>query len=139
MASIDQAVRTYLAAQASVSALVSTRVYCGDVPQTATLPAISISIVSAQHAHTLKGVGGYCLSRLQVNSWAATHVASKTLAEAVRNVLQGLTQTTMGTVTVNEVELTNELDLIDPAVDGSGTPEYHVAADYRVRYQESIT
>ncbi len=143
--SIDQALRTYLAAQSTITALVQAstsapvRVYCGDVPQSASLPAVSISVVSAQHAHTLKGVGGYCSSRLQVNTWAGTHTESKTLAEAIRNLLQGITQTTMGSTVITGASLTNELDLIDPPVDGNSLGEYHVAADYLVRYRESIT
>ena len=139
MAAIDQAVRAYLAAQAGVTALVSTRIYCGDVPQTASLPAVSISVVSSQHAHTLKGIGGYCTARLQINTWAQKHTDSKTLNEAIRQVLQGITQTTMSDLTITGATLSNELDLIDPAVDGSATPEYHVAADYLIRYRESIT
>lgn len=145
MASIDQALRAHLAAQASIIALVQSstsapvRVYCGDVPQSAALPAISISVVSAQHAHTLKGIGGYCTSRLQLNTWADTHIESKALAEAVRYLLQGISQTTMSDKVVTGASLQNEIDLIDPPVDGKAIGEYHVAADYLVRYRESST
>lgn len=145
MASIDQALRAYLAAQASITALVQAstsapvRVYCGDVPQSAALPAVSISVVSAQHAHTLQGIGGYCTSRLQVNSWADTHAESKTLSEAIRYLLAGITQTTMSDKVVTGASLSNELDLIDPPVDGKAIGEYHVAADYLVRFRESST
>jgi hypothetical protein len=136
---IDQAVRAYLASQATVTAVLGTtaRIYCGDVPQTAALPAASVSIVSANHSHTLKGKGDYCLERVQVNCWADTHAAVKSLGEIFRAILQGLGQTTMGTLSVTGVELTNEIDLYEPPADGKAVGEYHLAQDYRIRFIEA--
>lgn len=64
---ITAMVRSKLAATSAVTALVSTRIYVDELPQTPTLPAISVSKVSWVPNKT---VGKQANARVQVSCWS---------------------------------------------------------------------
>lgn len=79
-----------LAADAGVSALVSDRIYPVLLPQTPTYPAISTQLISnspQQGSTTVRE------ARYQVNCWAVTYPAAKSLATAVKAALEEYTAT----------------------------------------------
>lgn len=96
MATIEEALRAILTANAGVTAIVSTRVYPVVIPQAATLPAVAYQRISATREHNLGGPGGLTRVRFQLTMAAATYAAMKALANAVRVALDGYRGTVSG-------------------------------------------
>lgn len=99
--SVRKAIHQRLRDASAISALVSTRLYQDWAPASATLPYLVISIPSQGHVHHLKGASGLSMPRLQVDCYADDPIDVETLAEAVRNNLDGVHGTVGVTDTVN--------------------------------------
>jgi hypothetical protein len=78
-------VRDRLLNVAAVTALVSTRIYTQNLPQSVTLPAVLVERVDESQASHLRGGSSLMVTRVQVSSVAATRAA----AEAVDAAIQG--------------------------------------------------
>lgn len=86
---IEKDLKTYLLAQAGVSALVGTRVYASHLPQQPTLPAITFNRITGQRELMHSGRSGLAHPQFQVDCWADDYTEVKQLAEQVRLVLEG--------------------------------------------------
>lgn len=84
--------RACLAADATVTALVGTRIYPLVMPQDATRPAIVLTVVSEVPENSFDGTAETRLtaSRVQVDCYAATYLEAHEVATAVDNVLANL-------------------------------------------------
>lgn len=88
--SIEAAFYSYLSTNSTVTALVGTRIYEGIVPQKETRAAIVYQIISeTRDAYSLQGANGQVETRLQVKCYAASNVATRTLADTVRMAVDG--------------------------------------------------
>lgn len=87
MSTAGERVWVALLADASVAAVVSTRVYPLELPQDATLPAIVYSDLGGPRAHSLAGDSGIGRARVQVDMYAATLDAANALAVLVRTCI----------------------------------------------------
>jgi len=133
VADIEEAVRDRLAADATVAALVSTRIYGQKLPPGTTLPALTFFRVGpSRRVSAMGGDTGLAVARFQVSSWAETYDALVTLAAAVRGALKRMAGS-IGTpaVTVDACFLENEIDLDDPDAKIRQRPQ-----DYEIWYQE---
>lgn len=74
---IDEALKTAL------GSLVSGRCYPMQRPQNAAVPAIVYSIISDDPQNTLCGTGTLYNARVQVDAWATTYTAARTLADSI--------------------------------------------------------
>ena len=83
MADVIKSVRQYLLGKTAVTDLVSQRIYQGRPPQKATLPAVTLAINSETYDHALDGLGGLVYTRIQVECYAATAEASRSVADAI--------------------------------------------------------
>jgi hypothetical protein len=81
--------RVFLLADATIAGLVGTRIYPLLLPQSPTLPALTYQWISLVPVHSMDGPSGLVARRLQVDCWGSTYLAIETLAEAVRNRLDG--------------------------------------------------
>jgi len=127
--SIDSELYTRLTNDAGISALVSAKVYPVQLPQDVVLPAIVYFKVSGPRLHHLGGASGRAHARFQIDSWAATPLAAKNLADAVRSSLGGFT----GTLTAIKasIKLDNERDDYE-----DGILAYRVIQDYIINHTE---
>lgn len=130
--SIETEIRTRLAADATVSGLVSTRIYAVKLPQKPTYPAVTYSRVSGERLHNLGGTSGRARMRLSISSWATTYVGAQALAAAIRASLDGFngTLTTIDAVILIE----NEIDLSE---DEPNPDLYRILQDYMVNHTET--
>ena len=128
---METAVRAILAADGTVSGLVSSRIYPMKLPQGPTMPAITYSRVSGPRVETITGPSGLAHPRVQVDSWASTYAGVKALATAVRKALDGY-RGTIASVRVGGIIMDGELDLYEPGVE-----EYRVTQDYVVWHDET--
>ncbi len=80
---IESAIRTRLLADATVAALVGTRVYTGKMPQDATFPLITLTKVDKVSGLTLDGTVGPNQVRVQIDCWDSGVDGVRALADAV--------------------------------------------------------
>lgn len=78
-----EVVRTRLLSLSAVTALVGQRVRTMVLAQNETLPAIRVQRISETEAMHLRGSGGIQRARVQVDSYAASFAAARTLDAAV--------------------------------------------------------
>jgi len=128
---MEAAIYAILVADGTVSGLVSTRIYPVKLPQSPDMPAITYSRVSGPRIQTIAGPSGLAYPRVQVDSWASTYTGIKTLADAVRQALDGYSGT-IASIRIGGIMMDGELDLYEPGVE-----EYRVTQDYIVWYDET--
>lgn len=86
---IEEAIFAKLTTDAAVSALVSTRVYPGQAPQSSALPLIVYQQAAQQKLQTLTGVINLNSHTMSLDMWGESYAAVKALYHAVRNCLVG--------------------------------------------------
>ena len=125
---MEEAIINRLLATAGVTALVGTRVYPGVRTQGAALPALVFNRISGVRDYTMIEASGQVESRVQIDAWAASYAAAKTLARAVRASLSGIAGTYSG-VEVQGVFLDGERD----SFEGEAPDRlYRVSMDFNV-------
>lgn len=127
MADMEKAIKSILVADATVLALVSTRVYPNWVPQGASMPAISFNQVSGIRDYSMDGADGMAQTLYQIDCWATTYSETRDLADAVRGALSAYSGTIAG-VTIDVAFLQDENDV----------PEYSKQSDVAKRYGKSL-
>lgn len=75
-------VRARLLAQSGVTALVASRIYAQTLPQSPTLPAVRLQVISEDEALHLRGTNGLLRTRVQVDSIAEVTSGSDVRADA---------------------------------------------------------
>jgi hypothetical protein len=127
--SLETEVRARLAADGTISGLVSTRIFPLMLPQNPTYPALVFRRISGPRMHDLQGSIGRGTARLQIDSWATGYLGAQALAAAVRSSLDGFTG--MLTSLHAVIKLDNEIDDYDDDAD-----KYRVIQDFRIIHTE---
>jgi Protein of unknown function (DUF3168) len=96
-----------LKASPQVTALVGSRIYPMVIPQGVVMPAIAYQRISTVRPGSLRGPSGIADPRLQVNCWADTYGTAKTVAEEVRQSLDGWDVNGVATLILGEHDLLN--------------------------------
>jgi hypothetical protein len=126
-----------LKAVAGVSALVSTRIYGGRVPQSAIYPLIRIQRIGSDHAQDTSGASGLCQALMQIDCFGKLVADAKSVAEQVRLALQGW-RGTQGSTNFRSILLTDQRDLDEHDQQGGELGFYGVSMDFTVSFVESI-
>lgn len=134
---IEAAVYSRLSAVAGVTALVGTRIYPVQAPQTATKPYIVFRVVNESHEHHMAGAAGLAAPRVQLDIYATTSLAAAQAGEAVRLALQGW-RGVAGGVQVRNSHLENRLTFADSQSDGTDVPSFRVTMDFLMTHAESV-
>ena len=111
---IEKAIRSILVNDSTVKAI-TTRCYPGKIPQDPTYPLIVYYKVTGMRDHHLQGPSRLAHPRFQVEAWATTYDAAKTLANAIREALDGY-KGTVGTVVIGSILIESERDVYEDAV-----------------------
>jgi len=122
---IDEAVRSILAANTEVSALVGTRIYPAVLPLDCALPALSYSKIS----NAYKQIAG--VPRFQISCWTEDYLQCQTLKQAVETALDGYSGTVSG------IEIIRIIPLSAPDFYESETGVYHIPYDFKIIYRKS--
>ena len=96
MSLIESALYTKLSTDSGVSALVGDRIYPLIVAQGALSPSIRYQTVTKSRESAMGSDSGITFARIQIDSFASTYLAAKTVAEAVRGALQRFRGTVIG-------------------------------------------
>ena len=114
---LEESICTKLLASTAVTALTSTRLYPIFLPQNTTYPAQTYQRISTMPVNTISGYSYLENARIQIDSWATSYSAVKTLA---RETLKA-----MDSSTSYEAVLEMEMDSYEPEVE-----LYRVMQDY---------
>jgi len=126
IAEIEEAVYSALTGNATLTGLISTRIYPLVLPQEVALPAVTFFRVSNLHNHGMGGDIDLMETRLQVSILADSVSRMRTVTDAVRGVLSRW-KGTYGGVIVQDSLLDNEMDDFEPE-----TSVYQCVQDYRI-------
>lgn len=134
MATIEEALKALLVADAGVNAVVAGRVYPVMHPQGAGLPAVVYRRVSGVRVGQHGTVSGLARPRFQFDCLATTYAAAKGLANLVRVALDHYSGTP-SSVHVDAILIENEMDGFNFESD-EGAATFTVLVDAVVWHQE---
>lgn len=130
---------TRLAANAGVSAIVSTRIYPHSAPQSATMPYIVYQRIDAVHEHHMRGASGMYHSRVQLDLYVSSYSGLIALRDVVRLALDGYVgDITVGSdiVRIKKCFLDNDQEIFYPPEDATQKGIFRAILDYIVTSEE---
>lgn len=136
MADVAVAVRTWLLSQSTITDVVGQRIYADQMPQTATLPSIELSVTSDVAEMQLSDITGLTKARLQFNCIAATRAIARSIAKAIRTSGIAAIKGQYTDVWIRGVAVDSTYDVVIEATDGSDDHRYQSVVDLLVDYLE---
>lgn len=119
---IKETVYSTLTNDATVAALVGTRVYPHKPPQGATLPAVGYLRIGGPRDTSLNGASGSARTRIRFDCWATTSDGADAVMRAVRDAMDAYTG---AFAAINPVEFHEE-----------ESDAYRVTIDYYIHHTE---
>lgn len=114
IADTNSIIRAYLVTCATLTALVSTRVYCPRLPENATLPAVSFF---DRGGTSTPYIPGLLNPSVQFDCWAGSPIAAREVYRALYDNLQGIQDTTVGSYKIlSAIEEVHGQDLVDSEI-----------------------
>ena len=83
MAEVRVALRSYLLTKTAITDIVGQRIYAQQLPQSATIPAVTMTTISESYDHDLAGLAGLVQTRIQFECFATTELVALQLADAI--------------------------------------------------------
>ena len=112
IATVEEAIRYTLINNSGVKAI-TTRVYPSTLPQNPTYPLVLYFRVTGSSDVALGGATGLQHPRFQIEAWADTYAAAKTLAKAIRAALN-CQKFTVDSIRVGSIVIQSERDYYEP-------------------------
>ena len=128
--SVETELVSQLTGDSTVSGLVSSRVYPLLAPQGATLPCVVYEMTAHETINSTSGAGSTRHAQVEVLCLDDSYGGTKTLADAVRDALNGWTVS--DSVTVSSCLLTSESDGFVQPNDDSEQPVYLITQEYSI-------
>lgn len=125
---IEPAIRTILAGNAAVTAVVADRIWHGNRPQDERRPGIVLSLISATHPQTLDDHGGYSTGTVQADVLAPSYREAKELAAKVRAALDQYSGTVAG-ADIDWLIIEDESDIPTVPLEGKAVPTAGVSLE----------
>lgn len=110
MASIETALFKLLADDAAVGAICANRIYPKWAPQGTAMPAVTYDQLAGERLQVTSGPTGNVDSTFEFTCWAKSYLETRTLADAVRQVLDGFDGVS-DTITIQSIQLEDESDV----------------------------
>ena len=118
MSDIAAAVRARLLLVSGVTDLVSTRIYFDNLPQGATLPALTVERAGEEPTRSLTAASSLTRVTTLVTVYAASHTSAASVGDAVHAALE-MQSGTWNSVTIRRALVTGTNDIIESPQDGS--------------------
>lgn len=123
-----------LSAEATVTAICSTRIYVNRAPQNAAFPYVIITQMGSDENTTMDGVSGQLrFLDFDIDCKAKSSVVAESLGNAVRVFLDDYTGTA-GSYTIGAVLMNDESDDYEPPQDGSDVGVFVVTLDLTIQF-----
>lgn len=149
---LETALRDFLLAEPAITALIGAgaqaRLYAETAPQEAGYPRLTYEWVDWPEDHTLAGVTGYGMPRIQIDCWASgprARTQCLELARAVRKCKGGQPQGRelngfsgmMGGVKVQRCKLLNRESIPELPRMGEEGPVRRISLDFEIQHDEA--
>jgi hypothetical protein len=125
---IETTIRTILAGDDAVVALVSDRIWPGNRPQNERRTGCVITLPDKQFPQTLDDHAGYATGTVQVDSLAPTYREAKELTEAIKAALDQYESADVDYLIVDD-----EHDIPSAPLDGKALPTFGVSLSINFR------
>ena len=125
-----------LTSQTAVSQYIGSRVYPLLAPTGTPLPLVIYQRTAVERPQSLAGNVGNPVVTLQLTTYGTSYTSVKTIARAVRLVVDGWTGTT-ASVTIQRTTLQTESDGVELPQDDQMLPYYSVQQSYEFRINEA--
>lgn len=138
---IKAAMSEHLQENAALAALVGDHIYIAVAPAEVTEPYIVIHKISETHERHMAAAAGLATGRFQINCYGASDNSVQAVATALREAMDHMLLTTIGTVETAEVNaafLDGGFDVFEGPDDGSQDGTYAVKQDWIIWYEESV-
>lgn len=123
-----------LSAEATITAICSTRIYVNRAPQNAAFPHVIITQMGSEENTAIDGGSGQLrFLEFDIDCKAKSSVVAESLANAVRVYLDDYSGTA-GSYTIGAVLMNDESDDYEPPQDGSDVGVFVVTLDLTVQY-----
>ena len=132
---MEEALRTLLAADAGVAGAVGTLVFWVEAPQSVNADFINLHLVSGVPDIAMQGPTGLVESRVQVDCWAATYSAAKTIGRAVKAAVNGY-RGDIGSISIRLIRIAGERDDTSPPT-GDGHTRYRNSIDLLIAHRST--
>ena len=133
---IETGLQWLLSRNATIAALVGTRVYYGEAQQGAALPYVTIEQLSADHMLALDGTSGrgdLTAKDFDITCYAKTPIDAKRVAKTVKYFLSDYS----GTAHIDDIEavhLNDEQDGYSAPTDGSSIGRYWTNLEFKIQH-----
>jgi len=120
-----------LLADATVTSIIADRLYPVLLPDESPLPAVTYQVISTTPLYALDGRINLTRYRIQIDVWAAwpNYAQAKTLAEAIRVVLDGYSGPQTDGSRIDSIIQAGATDLFEP-----GALLHRVMAEYIIQF-----
>lgn len=125
-----------LTSQTAVSQYIGSRVYPLLAPTGTPLPLVIYQRTAVERPQSLAGNVGNPVVTLQLTTYGTSYTSVKTIARAVRLVVDGWTGTT-ASVTIQRTTLQTESDGVELPADDQMLPYYSVQQSFEFRINEA--
>ena len=136
MASAHAAVYALLAGDATLAAIVGTRIYVARAPQDAALPYVVYEEAEAERVRSLSGDVDYVSSVVDVSAFAASHAQALAAGNAAREAVNDY-RGTSGSTVVALLAVTREQDLHIPPSNGGETGTFERALELEIHWRDA--
>jgi hypothetical protein len=135
MKDIRPALRSFLLGSAPIAAVVASRIYPIKLPQGITAASVVYSRISGAGDYHLQGLSGFASHRFQIDAWAPTADAATSLADLVRDRIDGY-RGDMGTGSPPVVTVLGVF-MVDQREDYDDEAKLHrMGRDYFINFRE---
>jgi len=110
-------------------------IYSLFIPETGTLPCVVFQRISDSRLITMSGPSHLVDARFQLTLWHTSYGNAKTSAEALITLLDGF-HSTMGTTTIQYIELVSQTDVYESEADNQIQARYGVRLEFVISYNE---
>lgn len=138
--SIKGAIYEHLKDDASIAALVGTRIYPGNAPAGTDFPRITYGRTGNQHVRHMTGASGFAQPRFEITSWDTDDLVVEELAEHIRNRFDHF-RGTMGTVSTADVRvamLDSDSDGLVSPTDADDLPIHSRVLEFLIWHTETV-
>ncbi len=136
-ADLESALVAAIEGEATITALIGSRLFPVHVPESATLPALTYQVSGREPDHVLDGAAGLAHATWRFTALSRSYSDVIALAELLRLLFQGFAGL-MGATTVLGTLAENESDSLQWATDGTDQQKFERAADFTFLVREPV-
>ena len=134
MSNVLPAVVSILKADASLGALVGSRIYGDFMPEDIQKPAVLAYITSEVAENCFDGFVGFENARVRVEAYGLTRESADDVIEAARQSLNGILGTYSGVPIKGVAQATGKIHLVDIPNDGTDRWQFRTAQSFEIAY-----